>query len=351
MSKPEPSSPSAPAALRTEALDLREFNTFGLPARARAVLRLSNRGELATLTRQLNAQSSPCLLLGGGSNIVFTGDYDGLVIKIELKGRRLVAEDGDAWYVQAGAGENWHDFVRWTLDQGWPGLENLSLIPGTVGAAPVQNIGAYGLEMAEHFHRLEACFLHSGEMRDYDAAACRFGYRDSVFKHTRAEPVLIASVTFRLPKLWRPRLGYADVAHELSARGIHDAQPRDVSDAVIRIRQRKLPDPAVLGNAGSFFKNPLVDAAKLVRLLDAHPALPHYPQPDGTAKLAAGWLIEQCGWKGRALGAVGCYEHQALVLVNHGGATGKDVCRLARAIQDDVRTRFDIALEPEPLFV
>ena len=257
----------------------------------------------------------------------------------------------DAWFVRAGAGENWHDFVSWTLERGWPGLENLALIPGTVGAAPVQNIGAYGLEMAERFHTLEAVDLETGETVVLDRAACQFGYRDSVFKREAAGRSLITAVTFQLPKHWRPITGYADVARELEAPGIIQPTAREVADAVIALRLRKLPDPAHIGNAGSFFKNPRIDAQAFQNLVARYPDLPHYPQPDGTVKLAAGWLIERCGWKGKTLGPVGVYERQALVLVNRGGARGEDVLRLARAIQASMRATFGVDLELEPVML
>ncbi|NMG44754.1 UDP-N-acetylmuramate dehydrogenase [Aromatoleum toluvorans] len=330
--------------------DLRPYNTFGLPARAARLATIEDAAQVAALIAGPE-WTLPRLILGGGSNLVLTRDFPGLVLKVGIAGRRLAGEDADAWYVEAGAGENWHDFVRWTLAQGWPGLENLSLIPGTVGAAPVQNIGAYGLEMAERFHSLQAVSLETGAPLRLAGADCRFAYRDSVFKRELAGRVLITAVTFRLPKGWQPVTGYADVARELAARGIATPSALDVSDAVIAIRRRKLPDPARIGNAGSFFKNPVVDADLLARLDAAHPDLPRYPQPDSRFKLAAGWLIDRCGWKGRDLGPVGAYEQQALVLVNRGGATGADVERIARAIQADVFARFGVNLEPEPVFV
>lgn len=346
MSNPDRASPPDNAA---EWSDLRALNTFGLAARARWLRSVSAVEQLPPLRQWLEARQRPHLLLGGGSNIVFAHDFDGTVIHIALKGRRLIGEDRDAWYIEAAAGENWHDFVRWTLAQGWPGLENLSLIPGTVGAAPVQNIGAYGLEIAQRFHRLQAYSLSDGVLRDYDADACRFGYRDSLFKRERS--LLITSVTVRLPKRWQAAVDYTELARELHSRHAGDPRPENISDAVIAIRRRKLPDPRRLGNAGSFFKNPLVDAATQQHLLESHPSMPHYPQHDGTFKLAAGWLIEQCGWKGRRCGAVGCYERQALILVNHGNASGEELLRLAQSIQRDVLQRFGVALEPEPLFV
>jgi UDP-N-acetylmuramate dehydrogenase len=331
-------------------VELGPFNTFGLAARAARLIVLRSAGEVRRLIAMPGWAEASRLVLGGGSNLIFTGDFAGTVLKVEIAGRRLVAEDDEAWVVEAGAGEHWHDFVRWTLARGWPGLENLSLIPGTVGAAPIQNIGAYGLEMAERFESLDAVELATGAARVFGAADCAFGYRDSVFK---CEPGrwLVTTVRFRLPKRWAPVTRYADVARELGALGIAQPTPLDVSDAVIAIRRRKLPDPAVIGNAGSFFKNPVVDAATHMRLAAAFPGLPAYPQVDGSVKLAAGWLIEQAGWKGRDLGPVGCFERQALVLVNRGGASGADVKRIAEAIRRDVDARFGVLLEPEPVFV
>lgn len=342
------------AAALEHGVDLRPYNTFGLPGRARALLRVRSAEQLADLASE---DGGAVMVLGGGSNIVVGGDVDALVLKIEIPGRRLVEETDDAWYVEAGAGEPWHDFVRWTLGMGWGGLENLSLIPGTVGAAPIQNIGAYGLELAERFHHLDAVDLRSGERRRFQHRECAFGYRDSVFKQAEAGRWAIVAVTFRLSRPWQPVTRYAELARELEARRVQASsdvafpEAMAVSDAVIAIRRRKLPDPAQIGNAGSFFKNPVVDAATAARLQAAHPDMPCYPQADGTTKLAAGWLIEQSGWKGRDLGPVGCFERQALVLVNRGGARGSDVRRIADAIQADVRARFGIALEPEPVFV
>ena len=330
--------------------DLSALNTFGLRARAARLLRLRAPDALLAAIATPGWATTPRLVLGGGSNLVLRGDFAGTVLKVEIAGRRLVREDTDAWIVEAGAGENWHDFVRWTLAQGWPGLENLSLIPGTVGAAPIQNIGAYGLEIVERFASLDAIDLETGECRVFTADDCAFGYRDSMFKRNPGR-WLVTAVRFRLPRPWQPVTRYADVAREMEARGVIEPTPLDISDAVIAIRRRKLPDPAKIGNAGSFFKNPVVDAAQCARLLAEHPAMPHYPQPDGQQKLAAGWLIEHAGWKGRNLGPVGSFERQALVLVNRGGATGADVERIAQAIMADVKVRFGVRLEPEPVFV
>lgn len=305
----------------------------------------------------------PRLVLGGGSNLLLTGDFDGLVLHMATSGREILPGGGEHVLVRAQAGENWHAFVEWTLAQGLGGLENLALIPGTVGAAPIQNIGAYGLETKDVFHSLTAFDPASGEMVTMRAADCRFGYRDSVFKQHPERGLIIVDVTFALPRAWRPNLRYAELANELAnelasgltntvaGQGAAVPTARQVADAVIAIRRRKLPDPQVIGNAGSFFKNPVVSAAQCAALLERYPALVHHRQEDGSEKLAAGWLIDQCGWKGKSLGAAGVYPKQALVLVNQGGATGADVQRLARAIQADVQERFGVLLEPEPVFV
>lgn len=328
---------------------LDRLNTFGLPARAAGFAAIETPAQLAALMALPEWRIWPRFVLGGGSNLVLTGDFAGLILQVRIPGRQRVAEDAEAWWVQAGAGENWHDFVTWTLDCGWPGLENLALIPGTVGAAPIQNIGAYGLEMAERFQQLEAVDLATGEMATFDRAACRFGYRDSLFKQEAAGRYLVTSVTFRLPKRWQPITRYAELARELETRSFSQPTARQIAEAVIVVRSRKLPDPARIGNAGSFFKNPVVDAAAFAHLAERYPELPRYPQPDGMIKLAAGWLVERCGWKGRSLGAAGVYEQQALVLVNRGGARGEDVLRLAQAIQASVRSEFGVELEPEPV--
>jgi UDP-N-acetylmuramate dehydrogenase len=339
--------------------DLTALNTFGLPARARHLLCVRSIEDAqqarAFLAGRPEGVPGLSLILGGGSNLVLRGEPLDTVLKVEIPGRRRLdeASPSTSILIEAGAGENWHDFVRWTLDQGWPGLENLSFIPGTVGAAPVQNIGAYGLEVAERIESLDALDLISGELKQFTAAACRFDYRDSVFKRQPGRWLILA-VRFRLPLNWQPLTRYGELAGELFERGYSDSNPPtplQVSDAVIALRRKKLPDPAELGSAGSFFKNPAIEAGRCAALLSAHPALPHYPQPDGREKLSSGWLIEQCGWKGRRLGPVGCHDQHALVLVNHGCATGADVLRLAANIRDDVFRRFGVELEPEPVFV
>jgi UDP-N-acetylmuramate dehydrogenase len=339
------------SALMLSNVSLRSRNTFGIDVKAQAWLPVQSADVLPALHAGGAATGLPRLVLGGGSNILFTRDFPGLVLHMDIRGISIVGEDDDATYVRAGAGENWHQFVLWTLERGMGGLENLSLIPGSVGAAPIQNIGAYGVELEDSFHSLRAFDFESGEFIALARDVCRFGYRDSVFKHELQNRAVIVDVTFALPKRWQARIGYADVARELEARGIAAPNARDVSDAVIAIRTRKLPDPAVIGNAGSFFKNPVVPAAQREILLARYPQLVSYPQPDGCFKLAAGWLIDQCGWKGKTVGAAGVHEKQALVLVNRGNASGQDVLQLAEAIRADVLARFGVALEPEPVFI
>lgn len=332
------------------AVDLAPFNTLALPGKAARYLKIKDSAQLTDPALRAERR----FILGGGSNLVLTGDFNGLLLHMAIPGKRLLQEDEEAWYIEAGAGENWHDFVQWTLQQGWPGLENLSLIPGTVGAAPIQNIGAYGLEVGQCFHSLTAWDFDKQVFVSFDLESCRFAYRDSLFKqqgwHLDGR-MAIVSVTFRLAKAWQPNIRYADVAQELAARAIATPTPQEVAQAIIAVRQRKLPDPAQIPNTGSFFHNPVVDAANAATLKAAHPTLPCYPQPDGRVKLAAGWLIEKAGWKGKDLGPVGMYEKQALVLVNRGGATGADVKRTMAAVQADVRTRFGVTLTPEPIFL
>jgi len=346
-------SPRLPDFVERE-VDLATRTTLALPGRAALYAEIGDVDQLAALAGECLPNDARRFVLGGGSNLVLQGDFDGLMLHMAIGGRQLAGEDADAWYVRAGAGENWNDFVDWTLAQGWPGLENLSLIPGTVGAAPIQNIGAYGLEVAERFHALEAFDMESGQSVRFDCAACRFAYRDSVFKQEgwhRTARFVITGVTFRLAKAWQPLTRYADLAAELDASGIAKPSARQMADAVIAVRQRKLPDPLQIPNAGSFFHNPIIDVATAERLATAHPGLPRYPQGDGQIKLAAGWLIEQAGWKGRDLGPAGMFEKQALVLVNRGGACGADILALTRAVQADVRRYFGVELTPEPIFL
>jgi UDP-N-acetylmuramate dehydrogenase len=328
---------------------LDSLNTFGVPGRARRYAEIQSPGQLVQLVRSGELNGDRVIVLGGGSNVLITGYLDATVLRVCIRGRELIGSDDDHHFVRAGAGENWHDFVRWTLEMGWPGLENLSLIPGTVGAAPVQNIGAYGLEVYERFMVLEAVDLKSGAVISFGFDDCHFGYRDSIFKQEAAGRFVITSVTFQLPKRWTPLTRYLDVSRELAARGIIDPTPLQISDAVIAIRQHKLPDPDVLGNAGSFFKNPVVSQRQFAGLQSLYPTIPSFRQLDGSVKLAAGWLIEEAGWKGRTAGPAGVSEQHALVLVNRGGADGQDILSLAEAIRKDVAERFGVSLEMEPI--
>jgi UDP-N-acetylmuramate dehydrogenase len=336
-------------------VSLRDYNTFGLPAVASALVRITCDADVRRLLADPELGRLRKLVLGGGSNIVLTRDVPHVVLKVEVRGRRVVEARDDAVIVEAGAGENWHDFVAWTLDEGLPGLENLALIPGTVGAAPVQNIGAYGLELAERFESLDAVDLVTGRGVTLDAAACRFGYRDSVFKHEGfgglAGKSLITRVRLKLPRPWRPVLGYLDLERRMQETGVTTPDARTIFEWVCAIRRAKLPDPAQVGNAGSFFKNPVVTAEQCRDIIGRDPHVVHYVLPDGRCKLAAGWLIDACGWKGKSIGRAGVYDKQALVLVNRGGASGAEVVTLARAIQESVYGRFGIRLEPEPVVV
>ena len=332
-------------------VSLKPYNTFGLPAVANTLVRVASDAEVREVVDHPHLGRAPKFILGGGSNIVLTRDMPQVVVKVEVMGRRLVEERSDAWIVEAGAGESWHDFVMWTLAQGWPGLENLALIPGTVGAAPVQNIGAYGIELQDRFDSLDAVDLVTGRSVTLRAHLCRFGYRDSEFKRSLAGRTLITRVRFRLPRPWKPVLGYVELERKVAEAGIAEPAPRQVADWVIAIRRAKLPDPAQIGNAGSFFKNPVVTAEQCRDIIGRDPEIVHYPLPDGSVKLAAGWLIDACGWKGKSVGKAAVYERQALVLVNRGGAIGSEVMTLARAIQESVYGRFGIRLEPEPVVV
>jgi UDP-N-acetylmuramate dehydrogenase len=334
-----------------EQFSLRGFNTFGVEARARWFCRVRSAEELAALATEPKLAGLPRLILGGGSNLLLTRDFDGLVIRIEVPGLREVGEAGDSWVVELGAGENWHGAVERLLAMDRPGLENVALIPGNCGAAPIQNIGAYGLELAERFDSLTAWDFDTQQSIGMSAAECDFGYRDSAFKRELAGRRVILSIRLALPKRWQPVAGYADVAHELKARGIERPQPRDIFDAVVAVRRRKLPDPVSIGNAGSFFKNPVVSREQHRALIAHHPSLVSYPLPGGRVKLAAAWLIDAAGLKGATRGRAGVYEKQALVLVNRGGATGAEILALAREVQDKVAEKFGIRLEPEPVII
>jgi len=335
---------------------LQPSNTFHIVARAHALVRVGSEADVLAVLADPDWGKAPKFILGGGSNIVLTGDVKPLVLKVDIKGRRLLRDTPRAWVVEAGAGENWHEFVAWTLDQGYPGLENMALIPGTVGASPVQNVGAYGVELQDRFESLDAIDLQTGQTFTLDAAQCGFGYRDSVFKHASqslglAGRALITRVRFALLKPWRAVLGYADLEKKMAQSQVSQPTPQQIFDWVCEIRRAKLPDPALIGNAGSFFKNPTVTAEQCVDIIARDPKIVYYNLADGSVKLAAGWLIDACGWKGKSVGNAGVYEKQALVLVNRGGATGGEVMTLAYAIQTSVYERFGILLEPEPVVV
>ncbi len=326
--------------------ELAQLSTFRLPARAAELACIESPEQLLALP----PTQGPELILGGGSNTLFVADYPGRVVVNRMRGVRIKA-DGEDVLVSAAAGENWHALVRRCLDHRLYGIENLVMIPGSVGAAPMQNIGAYGVELADVFESLEALDRESGERVRFSRDDCRFGYRDSRFKSGDRGRFVICEVTLRLSRTFAPQAGYASLAAELKRAGIGLPGPRQLAAAVMRLRRHRLPDPARLANAGSFFKNPVVDAKTAKPLLAEHPELPHWPLPGGDCKLAAAWMIESLGWKGRSLGRVGVYRHHALVLVNHGGATSAELLELVAAISDSVASRFGLRLEPEPVMV
>jgi len=349
---------------------LQPYNTFGIVARAETLVRVRSVKDLEALRASPDLGRQPFFVLGGGSNVVLTGDVSAVVLKMEIRGRRLVRETPDAWIVEVGAGEPWHDTVDWTLEQGWPGLENLALIPGTVGAAPVQNIGAYGVELQDRFESLDAMDLATGQTFTLDAAQCAFGYRDSVFKHAPAllgapgslprgmglaGRAVITQVRFRLPKPWKPELGYLELERRAAEMGSVQPTARQIFNWVCEIRRAKLPALPSTAGSGSFFKNPTVTPEQCQDIIARDPKIVHYPMPDGSIKLAAGWLIDACGWKGKSVGKAAVYEKQALVLVNRGqgadSVTGGEVMTLAKAIQTSVYERFGIRLEPEPVVI
>lgn len=325
--------------------DLKPVNTFGISAKAKIFATFSSVQELSDLLALYPLEER--LILGGGSNLLLTKDFEGLVLKNEMKGFQVTFEDENEVIVQAGAGEVWHEFVMQCIDQNYSGLENLSLIPGSVGASPMQNIGAYGVEIKDCFESLQAYHMASGEIHSFDKAACAFGYRESVFKNALKGQYIICAVSFRLKKNAIVNTSYGAISTELEKRGISEPSIRDVSQAVIAIRQSKLPDPKIIGNAGSFFKNPIVEQAVYAAIQVNYPDAPYYPVDENHGKLAAGWLIEQAGWKGKKFDTYGVHKLQALVLVNYGGSTGNQIYDLSSQIIADIEKKFGVTLERE----
>jgi UDP-N-acetylmuramate dehydrogenase len=332
-----------------ENVSLRPYNTFGIDVQARYFSPFSSLEELSQLldNRKLQTTNGKLLILGGGSNLLFTQHFDGLVLKNELGGIEKVREDRDFIYLKAGAGENWHRFVQYCLAHDYAGVENLSLIPGNVGASPMQNIGAYGVEIKDVFEELEAYHLQEGYTRKFSLEDCRFGYRESVFKRECRGQFVIASVTYRLRKVPFFNTSYGAISQELEAMGVKELSIQAISQAVINIRTSKLPDWKIEGNAGSFFKNPTIPNGQFHELKQRYERMPFYPAGEGFTKIPAGWLIEQCGWKGYRQGDAGCYPKQALVLVNYGSATGNEIFELSEKIIASVKEKFGIALERE----
>jgi UDP-N-acetylmuramate dehydrogenase len=327
------------------------LNTFGVAGTARWVAEVRDAAVIPAVLALPVVSGTPVMVLGEGSNVLFATDYPGLIVRTAFDNVCVLGDDGTTALVRAEAGAGWDALVDWTLARGFAGLENLALIPGLVGAAPIQNIGAYGAEVAGSIATVEAWDRQAGRFERLDAAQCAFAYRDSVFKH-EPERWIVTAVEFRLAREARPRLDYAGVREELAAQGATaDPTPQQVANAVRRLRRRKLPDPAVIGNAGSFFKNPVVEAALAARTRAAHPQAPVYPAGEGCSKLSAAWLIESCGWRGHRDGDAGISAQHALVLVNHGNASGAQLLTLARRVADSVEQRFGVRLEPEPRIV
>lgn len=330
---------------------LKDLNSFSVEVHADRLLELEFADDLQSLTTDFQFDPTHDLILGGGSNILFAGNVEGTVVLNRVKGRQITPDSDGSFLLEACAGENWHELVLWSLEQGLSGIENLSLIPGLAGAAPMQNIGAYGVELSDVLDSVQALDLKSGTIREFTHGDCGFAYRDSRFKSADAGQYLITRICLRLQRDFSPQLNYAGLGEELLAMGVDTPSATQVSEAIIRIRKRKLPDPEVTGNAGSFFKNPLVSQT-LAKLLGAEfEGLPVYLQDDESAKLSAAWLIEHCGWKGRSKGRAAVSDKHALVLVNNGNASGAEILTLAQAIRESVRERFGIELETEPRIV
>jgi len=334
---------------------LATYNTFGIEATADRMVEYESVEELQSFVHQRNASadSSPLLHIGGGSNLLFIDDFHGTILRSDMKKIQVTADEGDNVYVCVTAGIVWDEWVQYAVDSHWYGLENLSLIPGTVGASAVQNIGAYGSEAKDFIIFVDTVNLQTGEIRHFTADECRYGYRDSAFKHELKGRYAVTHVHFKLSHSFRPKLDYGGIRKALEDRNIDETNltPEQLRQTIIEIRRAKLPEPSELGNAGSFFTNPIVPQATFKQLLNENPNIPHYEVDKDYVKIPAGWMIEQCGWKGKTLGKAGVYERQALVLVNHGGATGKDIAALCERIQKDVEARFGIRIEPEVNFI
>ncbi len=326
-------------------ISLKPFNTFGFDLKAEHFIRFSSILGLSEILKE--HAEKPLFILGGGSNILLTKNVEGLVLKNEIKGIKIIEDHEDFVIVESGAGEVWHEFVVHCINNGWAGIENLSLIPGSVGASPMQNIGAYGVEIKDVFTYLSALNIATGEMENFNAEQCKFGYRESVFKQALKGKYIICYVAFKLSKKAIKNTTYGAIEDELKKMGVSDPSIEDISKAVISIRQSKLPNPAEIGNAGSFFKNPIVSEQHVQKLQKIYPNIPNYPSINGTKKLAAGWLIEKAGWKGKTIGNIGVHKNQALVLVNYGGGSGEEILALSTAIIEDIKTKFDVELERE----
>lgn len=330
-----------------ENISLKPYNTFGIDVMARHFASFTSIKELQELLNSKFKTLNSRLILGGGSNLLFTKNYNGVVLKNDIKGLELVKEDQHYFYIKAGAGENWHEFVLFCLRHNYAGVENLSLIPGNVGASPMQNIGAYGVEIKDVFHQLEAFHLNEKKPETFSLNDCEFGYRDSVFKKKYKDQFAITSVIFRLHKQPMFNTSYGAINHELENMGVKELSIHAISQAVINIRSSKLPDWKVIGNAGSFFKNPVIEEKKFQQLKENFPGIVAFAVGEGFKKLAAGWLIEQCGWKGYREGDAGCYPKQALVLVNYGDAKGEEIYQLSEKIIQSVNKKFGVLLERE----
>ena len=326
--------------------DLSEHNTFGIHASCKRFVEIDTAEEAAAFFPSLHDADMPLLIIGGGSNLLLTADFNGTVVRSAIKGISAEERDGEVW-LRCGSGETWDDVVALCVQRGWYGAENLSLIPGDVGASAVQNIGAYGTEVKDIVERIEAVDVGTGQMVEIAASKCQYGYRDSRFKHEWHQRFFITAVTYRLSLSFEPRLDYGNIREMLAQRGITQPTAAQLRQVIIDIRNAKLPDTKVEGNAGSFFVNPVVSREKYEQLAAEYPGMPHYTTDDGREKIPAGWLIEQCGWKGRTLGRAGVHHRQALVLVNKGGATGEEVLRLCETVKADVRSKFGIEIHSE----